>query len=388
MSYQNKLEISLGNLRNNIQTLLKMSEGQPFYPMVKSDAYGIGDIAVTSVLIEENVLEVGVLRIKEALRLNQFKDKGLKLLIFGPIQSKEEAQATAKNDNWIPVCSSVLELELINEASKKPQSIHINFNLGMERLGFSPKNIPALIESLKKYPNLQVEGLCGHIPKGGEVGDESSLTTQHIQIFREISKQFESAFPNIKKHLFSSNSLTASYVNQIPVEFGCRVGGSLYGVKHSVFLKNKKAEERWSELSLDEVATLKSYVIGHHLISKGQGVSYEHIWKASKESNILVVAMGYSDGLPRRLSNKAQVSFRGKLIPIVGHVCMDYFIADATSVLGLEPPDIGEEIVIYGDKINTLSQFSEQINTIPYELFVSMGISAKKEYIKDSGGSN
>lgn len=88
---------------------------------------------------------------------------------------------------------------------------------------------------------------------------------------------------------------------------------------------------------LRPVMTLKSTASVYRRIPSGDGVSYNHTWKASRDSLIAVVPMGYADGFHRILSNRTSVLFCGKRVSVVGNICMDYLMLDVTSVEQAKP---------------------------------------------------
>jgi alanine racemase len=113
-------------------------------------------------------------------------------------------------------------------------------------------------------------------------------------------------------------------------------------------------------------------------IKKGEGVSYSVTWKAPQESIIAVVPMGYADGYRRSLSNKGRVLFRGKIAPVVGTVCMDYFMIDLTAHIQNESLDnLGpEEVTLWGEDSlgNSLSvkDLAKDAGSISWEMLTGV----------------
>jgi alanine racemase len=79
----------------------------------------------------------------------------------------------------------------------------------------------------------------------------------------------------------------------------------------------------------------------------GHGVSYGPTWRAPVPSRIATLPLGYGDGWPRSLSNRAEVLVRGQRVPVVGNVAMDATMIDVSLVPG-PPVDIDEEVVLIG----------------------------------------
>ena len=99
-------------------------------------------------------------------------------------------------------------------------------------------------------------------------------------------------------------------------------------------------------LDVEQVLTFRTAVSQLHRVKKGEGVSYDYLWKAPEDSLLATLPFGYADGYPRNLRDKGYVVINGKKAPIVGVICMDQCIADVTHI-----PDVhcGTEAIIYGD---------------------------------------
>lgn len=380
MSY-NKLEVNLGALRANIKTALKIiGKNNFFYPFVKSNAYGLGSKEIVKVLVEEGLYEVGLLTTQEAQKLSS---KKLKFLIFGPIEKSEEF---LKNPNWIPVISSFEDLDTFSQTMLKNQSahsIHIKFDVGMSRLGFEQKDIDEIIFFLNRNRHLQLEGVCAHLSRGEDIGDANSETRKQVKQFTNIGQKMEKHFPLLKQHLLNSSAFLGSFSHNLHIKFGARLGGFIYGVKHDVENQHQKAYNKWSELNLQPVTSLKAGVISSRIIPQNRGVSYGSLWKAKDSSNIAVISMGYADGLSKALTG-LDVLFRGKRVQVVGSVCMNFFMIDLTPVLGLkEKPQRGEEIVIYGKQENeeiSIKEHAQTLGSIPYEVMTHISPSVQRVY--------
>jgi len=82
-------EISLQNIKYNCRTLQGLSRDSDFFcPMIKSFAYGHGDIEVCKALIEEGVTRVGVALVEEGVRLREANIKTLKFWCLALLRNK------------------------------------------------------------------------------------------------------------------------------------------------------------------------------------------------------------------------------------------------------------------------------------------------------------
>jgi alanine racemase len=109
-------------------------------------------------------------------------------------------------------------------------------------------------------------------------------------------------------------------------------------------------------------------------LAAGSGVSYGPTFTTTRKSCIATLPLGYADGFPRSLSNKAQVLVRGMRVPQVGTVAMDAIMVDVTDVPG-PAVTIDDEFTLIGEqggeRISAL-EVARWGNTISYEVVTAM----------------
>lgn len=89
--------------------------------------------------------------------------------------------------------------------------------------------------------------------------------------------------------------------------------------------------------------------------------------------HLALIAVGYADGLDRRLGNRFSLLIRGQRAPLVGRISMDQAVLDVTEIPGVKP---GDEVVILGNQgEETISAFdhAQAAGTIPWEVFTRIG---------------
>lgn len=364
MSFQSYLEVHLSALRHNVRVLKNIAgSGNCIYPVVKSNAYGLGSAAVMRSLLKEGLQTAAVNNVTEAYKLKELDSQGLKCLLLWPF-SQEEASVIVENSHWKPVIGSFEHLERLRKAhskmknrslSKKPHCIHLKIDIGMSRFGFCEKDVSQLISILKEQNDLHLEGVCAHLPGGRDIGCPEGESQKQMMKFKKITELFLSAFPKTAFHFLNSIGVVGCHVYDIPIKYGCRIGGGLYGIKHAVDIKTSSAHKKWLELNLQPVSSFKSRIDSLKQIDSGQKVSYGGEWKASRPSKIAVVPVGYADGLLK--SGKEDfVLCRGKKTPIVGRIFMNGFMIDVTEI---DHPKAGEEVVIYGEQNGSVKKIED-----------------------------
>lgn len=80
------------------------------------------------------------------------------------------------------------------------------------------------------------------------------------------------------------------------------------------------------------------------------GVSYGYLGKTSSPTNLGLVAIGFSDGIPRNATNKFKVAIVGKTVTGIGRIAMDQCVVD----LGDSDPAIGAEVSFFSPDFDIL----------------------------------
>ena len=369
------LEINLDLLKKNAQTLKNIKPQSFFCPMLKANAYGHGAVFIAKALWDIGVKQVGVLSVDEAWPIRKALSK-MDILIFSPLIHKDDLSWIVQ-ENLTVVCSHWMDIQNLAQLQKKAR-IHLKFDTGFSRLGFNLNSVSQILDFLKQNPQLELEGFGTQLVSGEELGDKNSFSFSQLQQFLDLMK----FFPNKKNHILNSSALISQFIHSDISDLGVRPGISLYGIKPKVFFQNKTIKEKWSHLSLYPVSCLKSQIVAVHEISKDTPVSYGAHWKAPKKSKIATVSLGYADGFLRAFNNKREVLFRGHKRPVVGNVCMDFFMIDLTDIKTEKAIELGEEVIIFGADKLTVEDQAVAVNTIPYELFTSISSRVKRVYTK------
>lgn len=377
--------VSRENLRHNVRLLRRLAGEMNFFcPMVKADAYGHGDIETARVLLDEGVDNLGVALIEEGIRLREAGVTAPRILVFHPHMTDEAAEAVLRYE-LTPVVSSFATLGVLEKrAIQRPVKIHLKFNTGMSRLGFSPHEVERLVSYLKNASVFQVDGLCSHLLAGEDLGTEGSRTDNQLKVLADIVKKFSGL--KVPVHMLNSCALIAqaSLFPAAQVMLGVRPGLSLYGVKPEILTPDAQAQDRWSEISFKPVMQVESAVAHVQHIRKGETVSYGGRFCAEKDSTIGVVAFGYADGYSRHFSNIGAMLCGGREVQVSGTVCMDFTMVDLTEIMAPDSGWIGEKVVILGQQKSkeiSAERMARTINTNPYEILTSISRRVPRIYI-------
>jgi alanine racemase len=260
------------------------------------------------------------------------------------------------------VCTLPFAQELSRAAQKsgKTVAVHVKIDTGMGRLGVWHLEASAFIRTIAKLSNLKLEGLMTHFP----VADtDRAFTEQQIIWFADVVADLRKTGISFK-YLHAANSMGLGayrnrYFNLV------RPGVSLYGLYPDQSLQRR--------VQLTPVMSVKARVLFLKTIHKGRGVSYGHTFRAKKDMPAAVIAIGYSDGYLRAVSNRAHVLINGVPCPVRGRVTMDQTVVDISRAGRVR---VGDEVVVLGPQGKreiTADDLADWAGTIHYEITCNLG---------------
>lgn len=349
------VEINLSALAANYDLFSSSSLGKHFFcPMVKANAYGHGDVQVVQALEKKGCARFGVGLVEEGVRLREKGQIRSEILVFG-FSGQDSAQELLHRC-MTPVVSDFSQLEVLEASATAAITIHLKINTGMNRLGFQETEIPRLVEKLRASKKIKVIGLCTHLMTSEDLADAQGVSQEQIRLFKKILPQF-SSFQVPYLHVYNSSGAAkvlemADYAKSHA--YGLRTGIGLYGLL---------ACRSGLQKQLQPVMRLKSKIVAVQKVAKGKAVSYGGTWVASRDSVVGIVPMGYADGIPTQLSNQGVVHIGNKFFPVIGRVCMDYTLIDATDLI--QP--LGQSIEFFGMSYTALD-VAQKAGTIGYDV--------------------
>ena len=363
-----RAEIDLAALRHNLRVVRqRVGDGVQVCAVVKADAYGHGAVRVARTLCGAGIDMLGVALVEEGLAL---REAGLvePILVMGLAPEDDLADALAADlALTVDGAATAEAIDRAAAAQGTTAAVHLKIDTGMNRLGVRAEEAARAAAEVDALPHLGLAGVYTHLACADEPDDP--FTPAQLATFGEALEAMRGvgvAPPLV--HAANSAGLFA----RPAARFGMvRSGLALYGVGPS---------EAARAADLVPVMTLKTRVATVKQVRAGEGVSYGQRWRAERESRIGVLPVGYADGYPRSLSNRGRVRAAGRLVPVVGAVCMDLVMVDLTDV-----PEAGaglEVTLLEADAASPLSAaaLAEAAGTIPYEILAGIGPRVRRVY--------
>ncbi|HDP67725.1 MAG TPA: alanine racemase [Candidatus Marinimicrobia bacterium] len=348
-------EIHLDHLVHNLNQIRRKVSPADVMCVVKADAYGHGAIPVTKCLIKAGVANFAVARLSEALEL---KNAGIEenILIFGSL-FPDEIEVALKNGIQVTVTDYV-DIQTIREIAVRNSihaTVHLNIDTGMGRVGIPYDKARSAIIEMMNIDQLKLAGIYTHFA----TSDEKDKTYSELQLQR-FNGVLDGLLEQLPYRPMIHTANSGAILDLPEAKFDLvRAGISLYGHYPSLVTSES--------IPLKQVMTFKTHVGLVRRLPAGSSVSYGRKYITRQETSIAVLPVGYADGIPRAMTNNADVLINGKLYPVVGIVTMDQVMVD----VGDDPVKVGDEAVFWGDtKQGSLqaTQVARRIGTIAYEL--------------------
>jgi alanine racemase len=130
---------------------------------------------------------------------------------------------------------------------------------------------------------------------------------------------------------------------------------------------------------LQPALELKSEIAQIRRVGAGETVGYGATFKAERPTKLAILPIGYADGYPRALSNKAEAIVGAKRAKVAGRISMNIMTVDVTGI----SCSVGDEVILIGgegdDKVDAedLARWGE---TIPHEILSRLSPNISREY--------
>lgn len=353
--YESAVRHNLSLLREHIGSEVKL------YPVVKSDCYGHG-LELLLDIISEYADGLCVATPASAMRLRHLGYDGELLSFFSACSYSENIRklsvAELVSADITQTIVDIEEAKLINEVAGRlirgKAKVHLKIDSGMNRSGIPIADTVAMVDFINKCDGLILEGIYSHFASADE--EDLSVTERQLGLFKDIISKCDIS-NDVMLHIANSAAtirMPLAHLNMV------RPGLAVYGYHSSVCSEDL--------LPLRPCLRVTAPLIQIKDVAMGSSCGYGLTFSFKRDSRIGRIPVGYGDGYPRSLSNKAVVRIKGIEAPVCGRVSMDQLIVDLADV-----PDIsvGDEVEIISDDSaapNSVGSLARLAGSIPYEI--------------------
>lgn len=337
--------------------------------VIKADAYGHGLVPVARKAVAEGVRMIAVAAAGEAVEL---REAGIDAPILLLVQPDADALSAAIETKARVMVSDVATAERLGELARKANKVvpvHCKIDTGMGRQGFCAETAVKDLLSITKISHVDIEGIATHFAVADSTRD--SFTAGQLRVFRQVLRQIDKeGIPYEITHAANSGAV----VNHEGSTFDMvRVGLMTYGVWPS--------DTPPAAPALAQVLRWESRIVLTKDLERNASIGYGRTFTTDEPTRVGVVPVGYADGYPLSLSNRASVLVRGKRCQVRGRVSMDQIVIDLNNVPNAACGDVVTLIGSDGGDSITAAELAERAGTIPYEILTGIGKRVKREYV-------
>ncbi|HET7702870.1 MAG TPA: alanine racemase [Candidatus Limnocylindrales bacterium] len=338
------IEIDGDALAANLAILRELGGGGLVMPVVKADAYGHGMVPVARILAAAGADLLCVATLDEAIALH---DAGIRtpLLVLYPVAPDSVGEAARRGIGIAAGAATMLDAVLevaTRQGVAADLTIELEVETGLGRGGVAP---PEVVTAARRIlaAGARIGGVWTHLQEA----EIDGITTAQVAAYEDALGRLAAARIDVpRRHLAAS---AAILLGNVPRYDAVRPGLATFGLIPDELAAAGigLTELAPAAAALRPVLALRARPVRVTDLATGHGVSYGPTWRAPRPSRIATLPIGYGDGWPRSLSNRAEVLVRGRRVPVVGNVAMDATMIDVTDVPG-PPVDVADEVVLIG----------------------------------------
>jgi alanine racemase len=356
------VEVDLDALADNYRKVREAVGAHPaIIAMVKADAYGLGAERVVRALELLQPWGYGVATADEGAALRDF---GVlrPIVVFGPLPPT--AVERAARAGLVATISDLPSLEQWRAGAGvagQTLDFHVEIDTGMGRAGFDWRDTPEwgpAVQALAEAGDIRWTGVMTHF-QGADSADATASSTQWAR-FEDALAQLPVRREDLMVH--AANSAAALRWPEYAAD----------AVRPGIFLYGGYPARDAPDIAPRPVVAVRARLVLVREVAPGSTVGYGATHVAGEWERWGTLAIGYGDGLPRRLGNCGSAIVRGRLVPFVGRISMDMTVVDITGVPDARAGDVATLIGSDGDACITLDDVAERAQTISYEILTGL----------------
>ena len=343
-------------VRANCARLKAELAGAELCAVVKADGYGHGADRCASAALEGGATRLAVATATEAEQIGR-RFQHVPRLTMGALTA-EEVDAALSAGSELAVWREDFRRLIADRARAHGHRarLHVKYDSGMGRLGnCDPEEVLALARACAEDPDLELAGIWTHFATADEL--DSVYFDQQLDRFEEVAAAVRAEHPGVTVHAANSAAVLRDKRSHFDM---ARCGVAIYGL--DPFQRDP------ADHGLRPALSLRSHVADVKRFAAGASAGYGRRWKASVDTWVGVIPLGYGDGVRRALTNNADVLVGGRRHPLVGTVSMDNITIDLGPETEVEPGDEAVLIGRQGEEEILAEEIARRLDTINYEV--------------------
>lgn len=336
--------------------------------VVKSNAYGHGLDEVVEAVVDD-LDWFGVHSATEARRL---RGLGVKkpILVMGFVPPSELHDLDGEIHLLVASTSALEWIGDYRSSSGISLPVHLKVDTGTKRQGVPVHAVDGFIRAAADK-KLDVVGLATHF---ANIEDtlEHEFALKQLDRFHEAVSAAGRLLGHRPPFVHAACSAAALLFRQTDFSL-VRLGISLYGHWPSRETRLSLALECPRDgIELRPVLAWRAMVGQLQEVARGETVGYGRTWKALRDTVLAVIPVGYADGYPRELGNRARAAIHGVGAPVVGRVCMNILMVDVTDIPDVKIGDVVTLVGEDGEAAITAEELAAHCGSINYEFLARL----------------
>ena len=362
-SFGSWFEINLDALTHNLSEIKRRTRAEVM-PCIKNNGYGHGLIPVAAHLSDCGVKRFLVAKLGEAIAIR--RKVGAGVINMDPVWTDEQCEIIAETQITQLIYTRETAEKLSKAAVKmgKPAGVFIKVDTGLRRVGVAYMEAPDLIELISKLPYVRIEGMMSTFQE--DQNEDKLALDRFLSVGNELKTR---GIDPGARSLTSTDSFenVGSHLDLI------RPGAILFG-----FYPYQK--QAVPPLDLRQALTWKARIEYVKWVEKGDSVTYRSRFIAPKRMRLATLHVGFYDGLPRELANKALINVNGRYRRSTGTVSLNHLLFDVTET-DVKVGDAVEVISQSGE--NTITRTAEAAGWVAYSLVNHLNPGTPRVYTRN-----
>ncbi len=353
------VEVDHAAIRSNLEVVRRSAPGASVIGVVKANAYGHGAVAVARTLVAAGVEHLAIATVDEAIELREAGVEVPIVLLWGI--GPDEASIVTRHA-LEPIVYDDRTIELLEAAGGRDGvriGVHLKVDTGLGRQGASPDDAVALASRVARSRHLRLAGTMSHLAVPGE--DDAYTEVQVLRLARVLDGMRSAGVDPGLVHVSASGGLLAG---ALAFADAVRPGLALYGMQPA-WLADR-------DVGLIPALSLRARPLRIFDLAAGEAIGYGLRFRATRDTRIATLGIGYGDGWPRVHANNGWVLVHGGRAPVVGAISMDGLTVDLGGIDGVT---YGDEFVLIGEQDGariTADQVAAERRTINYEVTTAL----------------
>lgn len=354
------IEVDLDAVTHNVGRLAALVAPAAVCAVVKANGYAHGAPPVAQAALAGGATLLAVALVEEGGELRQAGIDAPVLLLSEPPAGTFDEVVGCELRPTLYTAEAIEAAGRAATSAGRVLPVHLKVNTGMNRVGAAPDALAGLAVAVARHPNLELEGVWTHLATADEP-TRAETTVQLDRFHRAVQSVLDAGVEIPLLH--AANSAAALAFPEARFDL-VRPGIAIYGIAPAPGLGD--------QLDLRPAMSVRARVSFTKRVSAGERISYGLRHRFARAANVATVPIGYADGVPRRLSGRAEVLIGGVRRRIVGTITMDQLMVDC----GDDAVAAGDDVVLLGeqgDERIDAWEWAELLDTIAYEVVCGFG---------------